>query len=210
MKRSSSPESDDMNSNTSRKRVRFCNDTELIENNTSDTDTTTSSSSSSIDDNCDAVLWYSKKELDVCRLAAIQVSFEAQQQLISRPTMQDSNLEDVLNNPLDITQQCDLLFKKKYGQQDETVRGLERLVNPSLGIKRKNQRQFVIRSVLIAQQLAKEQQQSQSSPDKNYNSNVDHLIAQFLQKETGPAKLIAHLVAKADQETANLPACEAH
>lgn len=172
----------------SRKRVRFSLYPEVINRGNSSNNKCNIVNEELPETDTHENFWYSKADLDFFRLAAMKVSVQVQEKYAK-------NLSDL--NPMD-TQHCD----KFLSNPDETVRGLERLINPFLGIQRKQERQLVIRGVLFAQQLAKEMNNKNDTFSKEKNE-FDLLIASFLQKETDKAKLIAHLVGKADQETAS-------
>mmetsp|Transcript_14122 Transcript_14122/g.15738 ORF Transcript_14122/g.15738 Transcript_14122/m.15738 type:complete len:175 (+) Transcript_14122:68-592(+) len=154
------------------RRVRFSADTDQIGA------FVPSSSSPSFDN----TRWYSKADLAVVRLTAMEVSAQVQKQIPSK---------DI--NPFH-TRYCDQCLKGNH--EGETVRGLERLINPHLGIQRKQEREGVIKGVLFAQAIARYQK------CLNGNVNIEQLIASFVKNETGNAKLVAQLVEKADQETA--------
>jgi hypothetical protein len=78
-------------------------------------------------------------------------------------------------------------------ENDQTIRGLEGIAMPDLGLKRKRQRRRVINSVLIAQATARDHQEQHEGLD------AEKFIAYFAAKESKRAKELAAKLGKEDE-----------
>jgi hypothetical protein len=113
-----------------------------------------------------------------------------------------SSLE-IANFRSEVREKCKLVFEdacRKEGkheimQDEETLRGLESLWYPQLGIERRRQKARAIKSVIIAQNVAREQMQQ--------GKHIDSVrfIAFIAHKESAKAKTFAAMLGEADQQS---------
>lgn len=120
--------------------------------------------------------WYSRHDFASFRASAETACVYHHRDSVSL-SLKGMNLNDLLS--------CD--------EDDHTIRGLETIAIPHLGLRRKRQRQRVINSVLIAQATARDNQQHYEDLD------VEKFIAYFATKESKRAKEYAVKMGKEDE-----------
>mmetsp|Transcript_2334 Transcript_2334/g.3657 ORF Transcript_2334/g.3657 Transcript_2334/m.3657 type:complete len:209 (-) Transcript_2334:264-890(-) len=101
-------------------------------------------------------------------------------------------------NPF-VTKDCNHQGMMNYwSRHGQSVRGLESFANPHLGQARRRQRARYLKSVILAQTIAREEQQQSSSSGRK-DMDVVKFLAFFASKESRTAKKYARMLGKADE-----------
>lgn len=157
-----------MNIEPARKRVRFTANMEQIRK---------------IEPVEDKSLWYSSEEYTFFRNSAIDTCVKVHGMGASK----------ILDMSAFTTKNCTQAVMDYWSLHGQSVRGFESLANPRLGQARKRQRARCIKSVMVAQNLAREQEASGEKMD------VGKFLAYVAAKESGNAKKFAAMMGVADE-----------
>lgn len=131
--------------------------------------------------------WYSADDFNQFRQAARQSGSPTNDHACSKALHMFSS------------QRCDQNVLDYWSLHGQSIRGFESVVNPNLGMARKVQRGRCIKSVLIAQMVAQEQEEAGNDMD------AVKFIAYVASKESSKAKQFALMMGRADENAIYRP-----